>query len=647
MHSELNRTTFRFRGVRWILSVAVTLFVVTVAVGLASWTRLAPSVAQAAPPGMAALTGHVTAPTSFTAAQVYLRNTDKKVLHMVYTQGGRFRATPLFPGNYEVRVITKGLVSETQRVTLKAGDAQTLSIPLRPGTARPPVGATPSGDSEADTNLASAVAEEASYEEIYPPGPGRAVAERTCLVCHGENFLPSRPASRASWESRVGHMMGAMLGTQPASSYAQGLLTYRSGEFGFSREDRDALLEYMVEQFGPRAKPRRVRVTQEIPIDEAQLAKAMYIEYYLTEDPPNQGTHDPAFLDLKGSFCCGRRVGQDVRFDDGGNVWLTDRGYPHRLVRLDPRTGDQKDFWLPDRARLGVHEVVVDRNGIAWAPEHSGTDSSSQKRLLGLNPKTGQWDFKIPLDPDNVIRMPIKWTQSLAIDSKGSIYVGWIMGGALSQVDATTRKVTVFPIPEHNAIPYGLVADRNDNIFIALWNSGDIAKFDTHNHQWTLFTPPTHPNQTRRLSVDMQNNIWWGIYSAGKRQGKLAKLDQTTGIITEVTIPRQNTQPYDVETDADGNIWAADGGGSVAALWRFDQKTQRFALYPKPQGAADSPKIQVTKDGAVWYSPRGSANAPAIGVLFPDMDKVTTLGAYYPNGTPGNWFKSGAPSRSN
>src|SRR5467141_3509403 len=62
---------------------------------------------------------------------------------------------------------------------------------------------------------------------------------------------------------------------------------------------------------------------------------------------------------------------------------------------------------------------------------------------------------------------------------------------------------------------------------------------------WTEFTPPTYPGQTRRPNVDYQNNIWWGIWAAGKRPGKLAKLDQTTGRITEYTIPEQNAQPYD------------------------------------------------------------------------------------------------------
>ena len=52
-----------------------------------------------------------------------------------------------------------------------------------------------------------------------------------------------------------------------------------------------------------------------------------------------------------------------------------------------------------------------------------------------------------------------------------------------------------------------------------------------------------------------------------------------------------------------------------------------------------TPKIQITKEGAIWYSPRGSVDSPAFGVLYPDMDKITTLGAYYLNGPPGYRYK--------
>src|SRR5262245_10884019 len=118
--------------------LASSLLATCVAIGVGEWTGTAPGKLEAALPGMATVTGTVTAPSSFSAAQVYLRNTDKGILHMVYTQAGRFRATPLFPGNYEVTVIAKGLASDKQRVTLKVGDNPALALTLHAGSAPAP-----------------------------------------------------------------------------------------------------------------------------------------------------------------------------------------------------------------------------------------------------------------------------------------------------------------------------------------------------------------------------------------------------------------------------------------------------------------------------------------------------------------------------
>ena len=319
-----------------------------------------------------------------------------------------------------------------------------------------------------------------------------------------------------------------------------------------------------------------------------------------------------------------------------------DRGIPHRLVKLDPRTGEQKEYLYPD-PRNGNHEILIDPTGLIWLPEHRGRTGAAEKRLLGFNPKTETFEYQIPMDPDDVVRNPTKFLQSLAMDSKGNIYIGWIMGGAISKWDRATGEVSVFRIPTPHAIPYGVIADRNDNIWIALWSGGKIVKFDTSNNSWTEFTAPTYPGHTRRLNVDSQNNIWWGIYSAGKRDGKLVKLDQSTGKMTEWSIPQQNAEPYDVAADPEDNIWAPDVGQRTdgeygATLWRFNPRSEEFTFYPKPQRHADSPKIQITRDGAVWYSPRGSREAPAFGVLYPDMDKIDDLGAYYTYGPPGYPF---------
>ena len=66
----------------------------------------------------------------------------------------------------------------------------------------------------------------------------------------------------------------------------------------------------------------------------------------------------------------------------------------------------------------------IDRSGNIWLPEHGGQTPSAVKHLLRFNPKTEKFEEQIPLDPDNVVRNTIKWTQSLAFDSKDNIYVG-------------------------------------------------------------------------------------------------------------------------------------------------------------------------------------------------------------------------------
>ncbi len=587
--------------------------------------------------GTATLTGTVESSAPYSAAQVFIRNTDKRMLYMVYTNAKRFHAVALFPGNYEISAATRDLKSDVQKLTIKAGESPKVTLTFaQPAAAenRAIVNAN-----EGESQGVSRIRVEASYDEIYPPGPGRDVAERTCMICHGENFLSTQPATVGTWNLRLDRMMGKNLFDKAPASYAEGLLTYRASALRFSRADRETLLQYLVKNFGPSAQPRAVKIDKELPLEEAKLGRAEYVEYYLTPDAPGQGINDPQFGSWKGQFA-GRRVGQDVRFDAEGNVWLTDRGYPNRLVKLDPRTGTQKSYVLPD-PRNGNHDVNIDRTGMIWLAEAEGQKPDAEKHLLGFNPKTEKFEYIIPMDPDHVLRNDKKWLQSMAFDSQNNVYVGWIMGGAIAKFDRATKKVSVFPVPTHNAIPYGIIADRNDNMWIALWDSGNIAKFDTHNNQFTIFAPPTYPSQIRRLNVDAQNNIWFGMWSAGQRPGRLGKIDQTTGRITEYVVPRRNANPYDVSQDPEGNMWVADVGGSAASIFKFNPRDQSFTLYPKPQRTADTPKIQITRDGAIWYSPRGSADAPAFGVLYPDMDKITNLGAFYVNGPPGYPFKPG------
>ena len=122
--------------------------------------------------------------------------------------------------------------------------------------------------------------------------------------------------------------------------------------------------------------------------------------------------------------------------------------------------------------------------------------------------------------------------------------------------------------------------------------------------------------------MDSKGIVWFGIYS----HGKLGKLDPKTGKVTEYKIPLAFAQPYDAWPDHDDNIWIGDDGQG-GTLIKFDPRTEKFTYYPAPQ-MGDMPKLAITREGAIWYTPRSSANAAA-GVLYPDQSKIKTLGAYY------------------
>ena len=195
----------------WLLAVALSVSALT-GVNL-----------RAAVPGTASLSGTVTASRPFTAAQVYIRNVDRGIVYMVYTNAGRFRAVALFPGNYEVSASTKHLESDVQTLVVTAGGAPEVNLTMRELEGAAPSLVIPTGRTAMENNSARRV-EYQSYDEIYPPGPGKEVAEQVCMVCHGENFFPSRPGTERQWKSRIEHMVGSTLSEQDSHSIRPGAL---------------------------------------------------------------------------------------------------------------------------------------------------------------------------------------------------------------------------------------------------------------------------------------------------------------------------------------------------------------------------------------------------------------------------------------
>jgi len=201
--------------------------------------------------------------------------------------------------------------------------------------------------------------------------------------------------------------------------------------------------------------------------------------------------------------------------------------------------------------------------------------------------------------------------------------VSVIRGDRFYKWDRQTRKIEMFMTASRPASPYGIDIDSQGNIWMAQFRGvARVGKYDPAAGKFTDYPVLTQPGRIRRASVDLEDRVWFGIYD----RGTVGYIDPRSGQVTEVKLPLNLSRPYDPQGDYEGTVWFGDDGQGGTTI-RYDPKTREFSYYPTPQ-VADQPKLEITREGAVWYCPRSGAQ-PGAGVLYPDVSKITTLGAYY------------------
>ncbi|MFL2770392.1 MAG: carboxypeptidase regulatory-like domain-containing protein [Rhodospirillaceae bacterium] len=533
--------------------------------------------------GAGTLSGTVTSDGPFIAAKVYAQHQERPVLFMVYTQDGTYRAPNLMPGPYAVTVRKDGFRSNSKMITIVAGETVTADIVMQ---------ATEKAVAYTGSRTLETLHDEplivSSYEEIFPPGPGRDILEEWCIVCHGVNFIPRQPTFREGWEAHIDFM------TNVSAWGREGAASMMPPE-ALAGGKRELVLDYLSENFGEDKPPRAVSMPAPALLDEGELGKAMYVEYQFanTEKRPNRWTQEP-------------------HFDNEGNVWVTERGVPSGMTRLNPWTGEYVDYDNPN-PKGSPHGVVIDSEGDVW---WAGRDV----HLARLKPKTGEIREYKTNSPNMHGHTPV-------LDSEENVWFTMLTGNSIGKWDRATDKITIWESPVGRDRPYGIFVSPDDKIWYAKFHDCGVAMFDPETETFTQYKAKSEPCAVRRLGQDGNGIVWYGLFS----RGILVRLDPSSGEQREIKIPTAISEPYDVWPDPRGNVWISDGA-QEGVLIRFNQETEDFTFYPSPQ-RTDFPKVAITREGAVWYAPRMVARTkggPAgLGVLYPDKDKMTTYGAYY------------------
>jgi len=531
---------------------------------------------------------------------VYALHLEKRIGFMVYVVDGKYRATNLFPGRYEVTLrgtpgqMNWDLPQQTAKVRIAAGQVAQADFTLGDVPIPPTyVGGLP--------YPGTAVA---AYDEIYPPGPARRTMERTCFGCHTVNLYPENiirtyaggrtPKDRDAWAATIDRMAhGSAFMVPGKASYFDPLL--------LTPTERNELADYFAANFGVDSKPRAVRQDSDPKLDPAVLAKAQFVEYRFlnAKDGPERFTHTPDF-------------------DGQGNVWIMDRGGAS-LVKIDPVAGK-----FTDHVGHGGGEFLsVDRDGTVW---YGGLSHFDPARNVHDEYRFKWRDSFQPIA-----------ASSMVMDSKGDIWLSLLSTGGLAKYDRRKDTVIAWDVPVARSRPYGIILDRDDKVWFADYHAGGVTRFDplTESFRHYRITLEATSN-IRRLAVDSKNFIWsatWG--SLGYRNGSLFRIDPGTGEVERFKIEIPFTNPYDVEAAADDSLWIATDNHVV----HFEPTTRRFVFYPVTT-RTDIPKLAVTRDGAVWFAPRNAGQFGGYGgaatTLYPDKDKITSYAAFYHPDNPRN-----------
>ena len=601
-----------FRGTRRFVVSAVLIM----ALG-ADWALGAPAI-----PGTSTLTGTVSADTPFTAAQVYAKNLDRNMLYTVFTHNGKYRAPNLLPGGYRIWAEKDGLTSRHEMLRIQGEGDIELDLAMAPGPDNP-LTLKDSSKPGPQFGGVGGNAQLVSYDEMYPPGPGRDLAEPSCLTCHGHSFLPAHRMGRPQWHAMVGLMM------DPSGPFADPDST-RS----ITDEEHDILADYLTNNFGPASPARVLRLDVEYPLDEETLASAMFIEY-LTP------LHPGADLSLRSANEPFKHRLHRPMIDNDGNIWGSNSLIG--LSRVDPRTGQWSHFPIgydennPETDMYGKkkgdpdsvwsyifpHDLTIDRNGHVFWAEFQG------QHLGRLDPETGKID-RYPMDPEGVVVDERGVVGNIRGHSphmaeNGDVWFTAIRGNKLGKWDHETGGITLWEIPTPHSFPYGIEVDQKGIVWFAELFGCAVASFDPETERFTEYPSLMKPCAINRLAADSKGTIWYSVFSSGR----LGRLDPATGEQREYDVlpftPVKASSPYGIIADHEDNIWFGDGGLG-GALVKFDQETEEFTYYPEPR-QADNPNLDITREGAIIFSTR-SNNQAALGIFYPDVSKMTAYGAY-------------------
>ena len=523
------------------------------------------------------------------AFRVKARDTARRIAYTVYTVDGRYQIFNLPPGPYEVQAIEAGFEPLVETVEVTSGDTTTANLAL---TSTGPLAVEGAGarGATAQRNYGGGaaddrVAELVDFDTLYPPSPAREVMLKSCFGCHGPaGFHRRGRKNEAGWRQAVDRMFDP---NGRVANMAAGVpqVTYDL----VSLEEKESIIQYLTDNFGPSSTLRDLELDPLIR-DEAELSKAVYIQYELNRAPKRTLSNG---VTPRGSV---HSVFASIA--DPGVIWVSGNG-SNAILKVDTRDSDfttrTTEYWIdnPDNINVTPHGIIEYRGKVYWVEltgDHVGE----------LDPATGA-----------MTRYPMPTTgagpHSMWVDSRGNFwYTYFASSGKIARFELATKEFTEWE-PLAGFSGYGIVVDAQDRVWAVGLHTPAMFMYNQETSEWTSF-PMANP--ARRPTIDSRGKVWAAHYFGNA----ITKIDPVNGEVTEYELPLKDGNPYDIWPDTDDNLWVENA--IYNSMVKFDQTTEQFTYFPFPELRAHTPKIDRDGEGTLWFT-LSNPSGPGIAALKP------------------------------
>jgi len=272
-----------------------------------------------------------------------------------------------------------------------------------------------------------------------------------------------------------------------------------------------------------------------------------------------------------------------------GTVWFTEEK-ANKIGRLNPKTGEFREYSLSEDKNVSPHGLAIDRNGSIWYAANSGG-------FIGkLEPSTSKVAvFQMP-DPK------AKDPDSLAFDSKGILWFTLPIANEVGKLDPTSGAITLKPVPTENARPSGILVLKHGVLAFSEAGSSKIGFIAPDTLVISEYPLPPG-SRSRRLAIATDENT---LYFTDFIGGNLGKLDLSIGALVLYPSPSgPDSNPYGLTITPDGMVWYTETGTQPNIIVRFDPISSTFARATIPFATSGIHNIIATSDGLVYLTSRG------------------------------------------